>query len=66
MGDNPLGKPLGQVLYEGLSSVQDEPQTSPAKIDYSFPARQGAEPMDTTFQNAMPTEKNGYFLGDRP
>jgi len=34
--------------------------------DYSFPFRQGKEPNDYTFQNAMPTEQNGFHLGDYP
>lgn len=34
--------------------------------DYSFPFRQGKEPNDYTFQNAMPTEQNGFHLGSYP
>lgn len=34
--------------------------------DYSFLARQGKDPNDYTFQNAMPTEQNGFHLGDYP
>lgn len=65
---NPSNQTSADAAYaeQAPTNVMYSGRTGNGNIDYSFPARQGKEPNDYTFQNAMPTEQNGFHLGDYP
>lgn len=63
MENNPINNSFGTAIGSVISAGQ-VPQDR--GYDYSLPYRQGENPPDYTFQNAMPTEQNGYHLGSYP
>ena len=63
MENNPINNSFGTAIGSVISAGQ-VPQDR--GYDYSLPYRQGENPPDYTFQNAIPTEQNGHHLGSYP